>query len=91
MDEVGVSWGGSSQGTDVGHRLPNAWGLYDMHGNVAEWCLDWYSRAETSMEAAIDPVGPDTGSQRVYRGGKGGSNAQYCRSASRGAHNSNFL
>ena len=51
--------------TDVGEYLVNNWGLYDMHGNVSEFCIDWVG----SSEATVDPVGPDTGSGRVIRGG----------------------
>ncbi len=53
--------------TRVGSYLPNAWGLYDCHGNVWEWCLDWSS--EATSEAVSDPVGPSTGAFRVQRGG----------------------
>ena len=91
MAEVGRYWynGGSgySQGGDtsvgtakVGSYPPNAWGLYDMHGNVSEWCLDWYVAAPPGT---VDPVGAASGSYRVGRGGGWLSDASYCRSAYR--------
>jgi len=52
---------------DVGKKLPNRWGLYDMHGNVREMCLDWLGSLPKGM--AIDPVGPGSGTERVLKGG----------------------
>ena len=79
--------GGYSSGhTTVGSYKPNEWGLYDMHGNEWEWCLDWYtSRSGFTAAAATDPVGPASGSGRVLRGGGWDYDARGCRSASRGS------
>jgi formylglycine-generating enzyme required for sulfatase activity len=75
--------GGYSQHTKVGSYLPNAWGLYDMHGNVWEWCRDWWGANIASTEAETDPVGPLSGSDRVERGGDWYNDARFSRSASR--------
>ena len=66
----------------VGSYLPNAWGLYDMHGNVNEWCLDWY-QDDLGTDPVTDPLGAGFGKYRVLRGGSWGDDADDCRSARR--------
>ena len=65
----------------VGIGIPNNWGLYAMHGNTWEWCLDWYSVLGTG--AATDPVGATSGDNRVLRGGSSHCMGDDCRSARR--------
>lgn len=67
--------------TPVGSYAPNAWGLYDMHGNVWEWCADWYGPLE--VDEAIDPSGADKGTGRVLRGGSWANAGKNCRAADR--------
>ncbi|MBR4612422.1 MAG: formylglycine-generating enzyme family protein [Kiritimatiellae bacterium] len=79
--ELAVNGYGSLTSTDtVGLKLANAWGLYDMLGNVQEWVLDWLTDAP---DGGTDPTGPASGSHRILRGGHYGSKAQDCRCASR--------
>ncbi|MBF0199415.1 MAG: formylglycine-generating enzyme family protein, partial [Planctomycetes bacterium] len=72
----------SAQSHEVGSKLPNPWGLFDMHGNIVEWCRDWHVNDYTTFNT--DPVGPNSGSSRIVRGGNWQVDYENARSAGRG-------
>jgi formylglycine-generating enzyme required for sulfatase activity len=82
------AWYGANSGKQthpVGQKKANAWGLFDMHGNVWEWCQDWYGDYSSGVQR--DPRGPKSGSSRVYRGGRWAGNAQNLRCSFRNGRN----
>uniref|UniRef100_UPI004055B4C1 SUMF1/EgtB/PvdO family nonheme iron enzyme n=1 Tax=Candidatus Electronema sp. TaxID=2698783 RepID=UPI004055B4C1 len=70
----------------VGEKKANAWGLYDMHGNVWEWCADWYGTDYYAVSPNGNPIGPDSGSDRVIRGGSWSNTPKFVRTANRFRH-----
>jgi formylglycine-generating enzyme required for sulfatase activity len=86
LDAIAWYCGNSGRRTHpVAEKRPNAWGLYDMHGNVGEWCQDWHGAYPSGH--VTDPTGPSSGQYRMLRGGSWGVDAWFVRSAYRGKEN----
>jgi uncharacterized protein (TIGR02996 family) len=87
-----IPYGGAAAGPDLGRTTPvgsyppNGWGLYDMHGNVWEWCADWHRADYYPQSPRQDPPGPTGGSDRVIRGGCWVNHGPLCRSAYRSGY-----
>ena len=84
LSEYGWYWKNSAKHAHpVGKLKANPWGVYDMYGNVYEWVSDWYNDLYYQESPETDPKGPDSGLEKVYRGGGWSCNPDYCRSAFR--------
>ena len=92
-DLYDVAWyreNSDSRTHEVGGKRPNELGIYDMSGNVWEWCRDWYDDSYYGRSPAMSPTGPSSGFVRVLRGGSWRDDAQYCRSAYRGDYDPSY-
>jgi formylglycine-generating enzyme required for sulfatase activity len=76
--------------TTVGSYKPNAWELYDMHGNAAEMCSDWYAEMRSSSMPSMDPRGPEEGTKHVVHGGSYAGDVNFCRAAARRAYEADY-
>lgn len=91
LHDVAWFWGNTKGQTSItGEKMPNELGLYDMSGNVHEWCNNWYDSIYYLKNSVENPQGPNFGEFRVFRGGCWNSDKEYCRTANRGYKVSDF-